>query len=104
MKISGAVVEDVDVKDAEATGVEAAKTVTVVATGVVTARVEGTATISPTNQVWSGVKLGDEQGKLLRKPSALRPKHWFPGPTPLLTAFRTRGKPILPERLAVELK
>lgn len=59
---------------------------------------------APTIQVCSGVKLGGEQGVLLKNPSALSVRHWFPGPTPLLVASRTNGKPIPPARLALRLK
>jgi hypothetical protein len=99
VKVSGVVVED-----AEETRVEAAKTVVGVAVVDVVFTWAGTETVPPTSQVCSGVKLGGEQGVLLRNPSLFRVKHWFPGPTPLLTAFRTKGNPILPEWLVVELK
>ena len=98
MKVSGVAVED-----AGEAGVDAAKTVADVVTEVVTTG-ETTTPALPISHVCSGEKFGGEQGKLLRKPSGLKVKHWFPGPTPLLTAFRTSGKPILPERLVVELK
>ena len=80
-----------------------AKTIAGAVTGVVPTG-EGTITGPPTSHVCSGMKLGGEQGILLRKPSGLRVRHWFPEPMPLLTAFLTRGKPIPPERLVVELK
>jgi len=61
----------------------------VTAEGGLAGGMEATAMPFPTNQVCSGEKLGGEQGLLLRKPSALRVRHWLPGPTPLLTASRT---------------
>jgi hypothetical protein len=82
---------------------ETAKTEADIATVGVTVE-EDVGTASPISQVCSGVKLGGEQGILLRKPSRLRVKHWFPGPTPLLTEPRASGKPTLPERVAVESK
>lgn len=54
-----------------------------------------------TTQDCSGVKLGGEQSVLLKKPSTFRVKHWL---MPLLIAFWTKGKPIRPELLVVELK
>jgi hypothetical protein len=94
------------VKVSRAVDDDAGVTVVVVGVGIAGVVITGAATaaVFPTSQVCSALKLGGEQGALLRKPSRLRVKHWFPGPTPLLTAFRTRGKPILPERLEVELK
>lgn len=64
----------------------------------------GAAGALPTNHVCSGVNKGGAQGVLLTKPSAFSVRHWFPGPTPLLTEFWTIGKPIPPERLALESK
>lgn len=64
----------------------------------------GTEEASPTIQVCSGLKFGGEHGPLLRKPSALRVRHEFPSPTPLLTALLAIGNPIPPARLWVELK
>ena len=57
---------EADVEDAE--GVEVGKVVAGVTAG-------GTLAVSPTSQVCCGVKLGGEQGKLLRKPSKLKVKH-----------------------------
>lgn len=64
----------------------------------------GAAGALPTNHVCSGVNKGGAQGVLLTKPSAFSVRHWFPGPTPLLTEFWTIGKPMPPERLALESK
>ena len=72
--------------------------------GLTTEESGGGALPFPTSQVCSGVKLGGEHGVLLRKPSLLRVRHWFPGPTPLLTASRIRGKPIPAETLLEVLK
>lgn len=101
MKVSGVVVGSPGV-----TALGEAKVVVCVADleGEAATAGDGAAAVFPTTQVCSGVKLGGEQGVLLRKPSGLRVKHWFPGPTPLLTAFRTKGKLMLPKGLAVELK
>lgn len=65
---------------------------------------EGGSVPFSTNQVCSGVNKGGEQAVFLKNPSLSRVKHWFPCPTPLFTASRTRGKPMPPVRLEVELK
>jgi hypothetical protein len=107
VKVSGAVaeggVEDVaELEDVEVMGAETVKMGGV--TVVDLAGDEGKVAESPTNHVCSGVKLGGEQGALLRNPSAFRVKHWFPGPIPLFLASRMRGKPMPFDRSFVVLK
>lgn len=85
--------------DVTATDVVIAAVVVVAIDVVVAGAGVATEEESPTIQVCSGLKFGGEQGALLRKPSALRVRHEFPSPTPLLTALLAMGNPIPPLRL-----